>query len=438
MSAYDAYLRGRELVHKRDAMDEAVRLLELAVELDEGFAPAHAQLAIASSMMIGVSMAEKKRRALPHLDRAQAIEPDLAEAHGGRALLAYMAGDLESAITHARKALAVNPNYIDAMHWLRSALMDSGHDEEAEALQQEMLAIDPLSVPALSRRALQLSARGQTREAHAVADRILAVSMARGSRIHAQIYQLDEGRLADSLAWALKGGGGFIATWAFLWAGEYDEARRVGAEIVWSSILSGHWEQGIEAATAIAHENSEIMAYQEQAGDAFFYARRMDEALPYYERLLESTPEGQPIGFWWNLTVTMNFATARRVSGDEAGAQYVAGIVRQTLADRHADGEQGIELDLSEAMLATFERDRDRTIEALRSAVRRGLVFLAYIDGPAFDEMRDDPEFQKIRREMEARLDEEHEKVLRLICFNNPVPDQWQPLPETCEGVVAR
>jgi hypothetical protein len=25
--------------------------------------------------------------------------------------------------------------------------------------------------------------------------------------------------------------------------------------------------------------------------------------------------------------------------------------------------------------------------------------------------------------------------VLQLICFNNPVPDSWQPLHETCEWV---
>ena len=29
----------------------------------------------------------------------------------------------------------------------------------------------------------------------------------------------------------------------------------------------------------------------------------------------------------------------------------------------------------------------------------------------------------------------EHDKVLQLICFNNPVPDDRRPLPETCDGV---
>jgi len=37
---------------------------------------------------------------------------------------------------------------------------------------------------------------------------------------------------------------------------------------------------------------------------------------------------------------------------------------------------------------------------------------------------------------LDAILAVEHEKILQLICFNNPVPDEWQPMSETCEGVV--
>ena len=37
-----------------------------------------------------------------------------------------------------------------------------------------------------------------------------------------------------------------------------------------------------------------------------------------------------------------------------------------------------------------------------------------------------------------AKFDAERDKILQLICFNNPVPDDWQPLPETCEGVEQR
>ena len=37
---------------------------------------------------------------------------------------------------------------------------------------------------------------------------------------------------------------------------------------------------------------------------------------------------------------------------------------------------------------------------------------------------------------MAAILAAEHDKVLQLICFNNPVPGDWQPMLEACEEVV--
>ena len=55
-----------------------------------------------------------------------------------------------------------------------------------------------------------------------------------------------------------------------------------------------------------------------------------------------------------------------------------------------------------------------------------------------YDMFRDLPAFIALEQEMDAYIADEHDEVLQLICFNNPVPDEWQPLPETCEGVVER
>ena len=52
-----------------------------------------------------------------------------------------------------------------------------------------------------------------------------------------------------------------------------------------------------------------------------------------------------------------------------------------------------------------------------------------------FDELQQEPRFVALREKLHSMLLVEHEKVLQLICFNNPVPNEWQPLPETCEGV---
>ena len=75
-------------------------------------------------------------------------------------------------------------------------------------------------------------------------------------------------------------------------------------------------------------------------------------------------------------------------------------------------------------------------ITALESAIQLGHRNPQFFDDPIFKDLRDEPGFIALQQELDAILAVEHEKVLRLICFNNPTPDNWQPLPETCEGVV--
>ncbi len=40
-----------------------------------------------------------------------------------------------------------------------------------------------------------------------------------------------------------------------------------------------------------------------------------------------------------------------------------------------------------------------------------------------------------LQQELDTILAAEQDKILQLICFNNPVPGGWQPMPKTCEGV---
>ena len=87
-------------------------------------------------------------------------------------------------------------------------------------------------------------------------------------------------------------------------------------------------------------------------------------------------------------------------------------------------------------MVAAFEYDPERAINELKSAVRLGLRDPQVFRDPIFEKLRGEPRFIAVRDELDAILAVEHDKVLQLICFNNPTPDNWQPLPETCEGVI--
>lgn len=86
-----------------------------------------------------------------------------------------------------------------------------------------------------------------------------------------------------------------------------------------------------------------------------------------------------------------------------------------------------------EAMVAAFEHDTDGAVSNLINAVRLGLRNPQAFDDPVFDDIRDAPRFATPQQELQTVLEVEHDKVLQLICFDNPVPGNWQPLAETCE-----
>jgi hypothetical protein len=89
-------------------------------------------------------------------------------------------------------------------------------------------------------------------------------------------------------------------------------------------------------------------------------------------------------------------------------------------------------------MIAAFDDDPDGVIAAVRSALQHGLRDPLFFSDAIFEYVWNEPRFVALQQELDTILATEHEKVLQLICFNNPVPDHWQPLPETCEGVVAQ
>jgi adenylate cyclase len=437
-AAYDAYLQGRELLLlvNQENLEGAVRQFERAVRLDDSYAPAHAQLAIGTMLLTSHVSSDReraKRKAIRHLDRAQELEPNLAEAHVGRAVLSNYANDSESAIAHARKALDSNSNNIDALIQLRIAYGKLGRGAEAHAILERILVIDPLSIDSRMDYAEWLFDRRRFEEAHEIAEQLIAQSPQAGYRVHARTSFFGEGKLAEALYWALQTSrDGFAQAWnIFALVGEYDEARRVSAPRIahWIDASEGRWDVAIQASQREVELSPGAVFFVKDAAEVLYYAGRLDEALPLYERALVLAPEGHGPYFM------MNLAIARRKAGDEEGAEAAAQRARQDHAAARMAGERtagGVDY-MEEAMIAAFEHEPDRAFVALQSAIRNGMRWAMFFDAPIFDDLRNEPRFVAIRQELEAILAAEHDKVLQLICFHNPAPDDWQPMPETCE-----
>jgi len=449
--AYEAYLRGRRLIHRRgrESLEDAVRHLERALRLDESFAPAHAHLAIATTLLLEsprsygeLSLEEVRRRAIPHFERALELEPNLAEAHAGLALLTMNSGDLATAIEYAHRALELNPSYIDAMNWLYISLTGLGQYDDQEIMLQRILAIDPLSTIGRLNYGSWLGGQNEIEKAHEVADALLEQNPWAGFATHAVTAIYNEGNVAGGLSWSLQAyaadpgdlqSNTYLVN-SFSWVGEHDEARRISNSLTYLvDVAEGRLDDAIRSTQRkleLDPDNFEVMVI---AADVLYFAGRFAEAGELYERLFDYLPEGVAIAN--QPFVIMRLAFSKREAGDELGAQAAAEIANNDIEKRISAGFDNQYSNGTAAMLAAYENNPGAAIAALNRSLEFGLRDPLFLIEPVFEAIRDDSRFIALGDKLDGILEEEHGKVLQLICFNNPAPGAWQPLPATCEGV---
>jgi TolB-like protein len=450
--AYEAYLHGRQLIHRRgrQSLEEAARHLERSLRLDNNFAPAHALLAIATTMLLespqtygDLSLEQVKRVAIPHLDRSLELEPNLAEGYAGRALLALNTNELSAGIENARRALELNPSYIDAMNWLYLALADRGDYEEQAVVMKRLLETDPLTFIGRSNHIALLGQKGKSEEGHRVAEELMKQNAWAGYSRHAEMSTVYESKFAEGIAYALKAyeeeptdifSNNFLVQ-VLSWIGEYDEARRI-TDVLDATIdtIEGRHEDAIATTQRKLMFDPDNEAVIIGAADALYLAGRLEDSRAPFERLREFRPPDRPINN--SIQLMMRLAMVRRHTGDEDGAQDARRIAWEDHEKRRSAGFVSHYEFQNQAMLSAFDRDFDEAIAALDKSLQLNMRNPEVFHDPIFVEMKDDPRFIDLREELDAILAVQREEVLQMICFNNPVPDAWRPLPETCDGVT--
>jgi tetratricopeptide (TPR) repeat protein len=143
LDAYDRYLTGRELLHRRDVTG-AMTELKHAIDLDPRFAEAQAEWAIAR--LIGTPSQQELDAAAAAIDRALELKPQLLRAQAARGLwfLQSTPPDPAAAKSVLQGVLEQDPNMSDALLWLSIALDQSGQPEEAAENLKRAARIDPL------------------------------------------------------------------------------------------------------------------------------------------------------------------------------------------------------------------------------------------------------------------------------------------------------
>jgi len=152
-AAYEAYMRGMVKVSSENPPDnqDAIKLFEQAVATDPTFASAYAELSRAYTIKARyvASDAERKKSyedAEVAVDKALAINPNLAEGHFARGLMLwtpYKRFPHEQAIQSYRRAIELDLNFDEAHHQLGFIYLHIGMLDKAQQEIEKALAINP-------------------------------------------------------------------------------------------------------------------------------------------------------------------------------------------------------------------------------------------------------------------------------------------------------
>jgi len=154
VAAYEAYLRGKQLVARREtkALEEGIALLEKAVATDPDFARAWAELSWAYHLSgrwegapsIGrMSPEQAGALTLRAARRAVAAAPDLGRAHVALAFALYDQEDADDASEEYDRAIALSPDDPDVIRLYANFMTNSGDPKEAVKLFEPLLVREP-------------------------------------------------------------------------------------------------------------------------------------------------------------------------------------------------------------------------------------------------------------------------------------------------------
>jgi len=238
--AYDAYLRGRYFLGRRNpsSLASAIRSFEAAIAKDSSFAPAYAGLADAYSLAApfgGRRPRDVFELARTAANRALALDSTVAEAHTSLGIVAmFYDWDWKAAGMHLARAVELNPSYAEGHLFHGWYLLLKGRGADAQAALARANALDQLSVVIATRRATMLQYAGRNAEAipflHAALELDSTFFHARADLAAAYVAtgQLDSARRVVPRAALFPGSGeAGMPAWVLVQLGDTAAARQL-------------------------------------------------------------------------------------------------------------------------------------------------------------------------------------------------------------------
>jgi len=427
IDAYNLYLQGRYFFEKRTVRDleQAQRYFENAIARDPGFAPAYSGLVdtllfLSDGAYGAMPLSGQLSAAVPLINRALELDPQLAEVHASLGFLRMFETDYLASEAALKRAIELSPNLSRALVWLYITYERMLRPRDAFDTLYRAYSLDPLAEVINANMAAELWIRGRNEEALQAAGRIIQANPESplGYRRSGRLTWTS-GNLGEAVTWyrqsmelAPDDRNSHIelgSLYLDLQLPEEAEPLLQGlAHLV--HLASGMPDEAVAAAERQYRNNPSLISAVALAKTEA-RAGNYERSLALLEPFADGADQGEGmlfqrsgIYFWDPQIAALELSLARLRTGDAAGGNRLLDEVREHYAFLESEGFDHPLIDYQKARLMALRGEADQALLLLRRAVDNGWRSWKTRDEPAFAMIRSLPAFDQLLDDMDTEV----------------------------------
>lgn len=429
--AYELYLLAKQRIYERNqlSLEMAVDLLSEATSIDPEFAPAFAQLGIATLLLSeyhygDIPELEAGKSGTRYLEKALLLAPQNAEALAGMGLY-YNSFELDNrkGDDTLRKALGINPNMIDARTWFNNNLEVHGKLRESVRFREESFERDPLHGPTFGNLQQAYSKMGQHEKALEIiedlrpympGDPSIPVNLGEAYIMYGELASAYENLRAGYELEPLNAVTRVWYSFSLEQVRDYETMLEVALDFRATLALSrlNRTEEAFILGSKAISKGQNPEFYFQALTENGLYAKLVGELESRWPTL-EAYSDDQPGGSGYGYADMAYIAQAYREIGNQEKFDDAMSRLKAANHAQLAEGADNFVLTLSQAMYSILSNDHETAITLLEKSFQQGLYFDTQAKSvyPVFKPLDGEPRYEAAKAAMQKRWEAEMAKV---------------------------